>query len=121
MQLVDIETVFASWAFGGLVGFSLVSDNVRPTPLGGALIALEVAKGPREAGLPPSEPAADPLKQLEGFFGQYSQFPRTRTSLACPQWPLRDENAFLSLMVTLGVTWNPPMHWLRNSGWAWQI
>jgi tetratricopeptide (TPR) repeat protein len=69
VRLVDIEAVFARWAPGGLVGFNLVSDNVHPTPLGAALIALEVATGLRDAGLPLSEPGADPMKQLEGFLG----------------------------------------------------
>jgi len=74
VELVDIEAAFTNWTPGGLVGFNLVSDNVHPTPLGSALIALEVAKGLRRAGLPLSEPGVDPLKQLENFLVSVPNF-----------------------------------------------
>ena len=65
--LVDIESAFAQEAPGGLVGFPLVGDNVHPTPLGGSLMALELAKGLRQAGLPLAVPDTDYAARTERF------------------------------------------------------
>ena len=40
--LVDVENSFQQQAMHGLVGFSLVSDNCHPTPLGNAIIARDL-------------------------------------------------------------------------------
>ncbi|MCS5635704.1 MAG: hypothetical protein NZ990_04245 [Myxococcota bacterium] len=65
--LVDVESAFARAVPDGLVGFGLVGDNVHPTPLGASLMALEVARGLRQAGLPLGEPDADHAARAERF------------------------------------------------------
>jgi tetratricopeptide (TPR) repeat protein len=65
--LVDVELAFAQAAPDGLVGFGLVGDNVHPTPLGASLMALEVARGLRRAGLPLGEPDPDYAARAERF------------------------------------------------------
>jgi lysophospholipase L1-like esterase len=51
VRVVDLAERFASHAAQGLVGFELVCDNCHPTPLGNALIAVEVAQAMAEEGL----------------------------------------------------------------------
>lgn len=70
VQLVDTEAAFARETPGGLVGFDLIGDNVHPTPLGSALMALEVLHGLRRVGLPLGEPTTDPAEQLGRFLGE---------------------------------------------------
>ncbi|MDE0884197.1 MAG: hypothetical protein OSB70_01550 [Myxococcota bacterium] len=67
VTLVDLEGVFAGQARGGLVGFDLIGDNVHPTPLGGALMANEAARGLGRAGLPFRAPGKDVVAQLARF------------------------------------------------------
>ena len=66
-MLVDIESAFSQAEPGGLVGFGLVGDNVHPPPLGGSLMALELARGIRQAGLPLASPDADYSARVERF------------------------------------------------------
>ena len=51
VRVVDLAERFAAYAESGLIGFELVCDNCHPTPLGNALIALEIARAMAEDGL----------------------------------------------------------------------
>jgi len=49
--LVDVASIFARHAKGGLVGFELICDNCHPTPFGHALIGRSIAAAMQEHGL----------------------------------------------------------------------
>jgi hypothetical protein len=51
VRVVDLASHFAARAAAGLVGFELVCDNCHPTPLGNALIAVEIARAMAEEDL----------------------------------------------------------------------
>lgn len=69
---VDVARAFEVAAPDGLVGFELVCDNCHPSPLGGAVAALAIARALRERGvlLAPDVALPEPAAWRDAFLAR---------------------------------------------------